>query len=107
MSPPPRGPVGSAETSSIEITPHPTAAGDNRCRVEAPAAAACAVGFQPYLRNATLATNLTIDRMKQFVRNRFEDFVNKRNAAVIHKNMTAEDHDGPGGKPDGVPLMSR
>jgi hypothetical protein len=54
-----------------------------------------------------LATNLTIDRMKQFVRNRFEDFVNKRNAAVIHKNMTAEDHDGPGGKPDGVPLMSR
>jgi SnoaL-like polyketide cyclase len=39
--------------------------------------------------------------MKHFVRNHFEDFVNKRNAAVIRKNMTADfyDHDGPGGKP--------
>jgi predicted ester cyclase len=51
-----------------------------------------------------LATNLTLDQMKQFVRDHFEDFVNKRNAAVIHKNMTADfyDHDGPGGKPAGV-----
>jgi hypothetical protein len=48
-----------------------------------------------------LATNLALDQMKQFVRNRFEDFVNKRNAAVIHKNITADfyDHDGPGGNP--------
>jgi hypothetical protein len=39
--------------------------------------------------------------MKERVRNHFEDFVNKRNAAVIHKNMTPDfyDHDGPGGKP--------
>jgi predicted ester cyclase len=42
--------------------------------------------------------------MKQFVRDHFEDFVNKRNAAVIRKNMTSDfhDHDGPGGKPTGV-----
>jgi predicted ester cyclase len=42
--------------------------------------------------------------MKQFVRDHFEEFVNKRNAAVIHKNMTADffDHDGPGGKPTGA-----
>src|SRR5258708_37200676 len=48
-----------------------------------------------------MATNMTPDQMKQFVRNHFEDFVNKRNAAVIHKNMTPDfhDHDGPGGKP--------
>ena len=48
-----------------------------------------------------MPTNLTPDQMKQFVRNHFEDFVNKRNAAVIRKNMTSDfyDHDGPGGKP--------
>ena len=48
-----------------------------------------------------MATDLTPDQMKQFVRNHFEDFVNKRNAAVIHKNMTSDfyDHDGPSGKP--------
>ena len=42
--------------------------------------------------------------MKQFVRDHFEEFVNKRNAAIIRKNMTADfyDHDGPGGKPCGV-----
>jgi predicted ester cyclase len=42
--------------------------------------------------------------MKQFVRQHFEDFVNRRNAAVIRKNMTADflDHDGPGGKPAGI-----
>ena len=48
-----------------------------------------------------MATTLSPDEMKRFVRSHFEDFVNKRNAAVIHKNMTADfyDHDGPGGKP--------
>ncbi len=42
--------------------------------------------------------------MKAFVKEHFEDFVNKRNAAVIRKNMTPDfyDHDGPGGKPTGV-----
>jgi predicted ester cyclase len=52
----------------------------------------------------TVATNLTPDQMKQFVREHFEDFVNKRNAAAIRKNMTPDfhDHDGPGGKPTGV-----
>ena len=51
-----------------------------------------------------MATNLTPDQMKQFVRDHFEEFVNKRNAAVIHRNMTPDfyDHDGPGGKPTGV-----
>ena len=51
-----------------------------------------------------MATTLTLDQMKQCVRNHFEDFVNRRNAAVIHKNMTSDfyDHDGPGGKPAGV-----
>lgn len=50
-----------------------------------------------------MPTNLTLDAMKQFVLNHFEDFVNKRNAAVIHRNMTPDfyDHDGPGGKPTG------
>jgi predicted ester cyclase len=48
-----------------------------------------------------MATNLTLDQMKQLVKSHFEDFVNNRNAAVIHKNMTPDfyDHDGPGGKP--------
>src|SRR5262245_24690364 len=38
--------------------------------------------------------------MKEFVRNHFEDFVNRRKAAVIRTNMTPDfyDHDGPGGK---------
>ncbi|MBV9083102.1 MAG: ester cyclase [Acidobacteriaceae bacterium] len=49
-------------------------------------------------------TTLSLDRMKQLVREHFEDFVNQRNAAVIHKNMTPDfyDHDGPGGRPTGV-----
>jgi predicted SnoaL-like aldol condensation-catalyzing enzyme len=48
-----------------------------------------------------MSTHLTPEQMKQFVRNHFEDFVNKRDASVIRKNMTADfyDHDGPGGKP--------
>ena len=51
-----------------------------------------------------MATKLTLDQMKQFVRDHFEDFVNRRNAAVIQKNMTPDfrDHDGPGGKPTDV-----
>src|SRR5579863_4651444 len=51
-----------------------------------------------------MPTDLTLDQMKQFVREHFEDFVNKRNAAVIRTNMTPDfhDHDGPGGKPAGV-----
>ena len=48
-----------------------------------------------------MPTTLTPDEMKVFVRRHFEDFVNNRNAAVIHQNMTPDfyDHDGPGGKP--------
>jgi predicted ester cyclase len=51
-----------------------------------------------------VATDLTPDQMKAFVRDHFEDFVNRRKAAVIRKNMTPDfyDHDGPGGKPTGV-----
>jgi len=51
-----------------------------------------------------MATDLTLDQMKQFVRSHFEDFVNKQNAAVIRTNMTPDfcDHDGPGGEPTGV-----
>jgi predicted SnoaL-like aldol condensation-catalyzing enzyme len=51
-----------------------------------------------------MATDLKPEQMKQFVRDHFGDFVNKRNASVIHKNMTLDfyDHDGPGGKPTGV-----
>jgi predicted ester cyclase len=51
-----------------------------------------------------MATELKPDQMKQFVRDHFEEFVNKRNASVIRKNMTPDfsDHDGPGGKPTGV-----
>lgn len=51
-----------------------------------------------------MGTKLTLEQMKQFVRDHFEDFVNRRNAAVIRKNMTPNflDHDGPGGKPVGI-----
>ena len=51
-----------------------------------------------------MATTLTLEQMKQFVKNHFDDFVNERNAAVIRQNMTQDfyDHDGPGGKPAGV-----
>ena len=49
-------------------------------------------------------TTLTLEQMKQFVRDHFEDFVNRRKAGVIRKNMTPDflDHDGPGGKPAGI-----
>ncbi len=51
-----------------------------------------------------MSTQLTLDQMKAFVRDHFEDFVNKRIAAAIRRNMTPDfyDHDGPGGKPTGV-----
>jgi predicted ester cyclase len=51
-----------------------------------------------------MGTTLSPEAMKQFVRAHFEEFVNKRNAAVIHKNMTTDfyDHDGPDGKPADV-----
>jgi len=51
-----------------------------------------------------MATTLTLDQMKAFVQDHFEEFVNRRNAGVIRKNMTADfaDHDGPGGKATGV-----
>jgi hypothetical protein len=43
-----------------------------------------------------MSTTLTPAEMKQFVKDHFEDFVNKRNAAVIRKNMAPDfyDHDG-------------
>ncbi|WP_018332478.1 ester cyclase [Actinomycetospora chiangmaiensis] len=48
-----------------------------------------------------MPTTLTPDEMKDRVRAHFEDFVNRRRAAVIRQNMTADfhDHDGPGGLP--------
>ena len=48
-----------------------------------------------------MATKLTPEKMKQQVRDHFEDFVNRRKAEVIRTNMTPDfyDHDGPGGKP--------
>ena len=51
-----------------------------------------------------MATELSPEQMKQLVRAHFEDFVNRRKAEVIRKNMTPNfvDHDGPGGKPTGV-----
>ena len=51
-----------------------------------------------------MPTKLTPDEMKAFVRAHFEEFVNKRNAAVIHKNMTSDfyDHNGPGNKPTDI-----
>jgi predicted ester cyclase len=51
-----------------------------------------------------MATQLSTAQLKQFVRDHFDEFVNKRNAGVIRKNVTPNflDHDGPGGKPCGV-----
>src|SRR5579863_359073 len=45
-----------------------------------------------------------LERNKAFVRSHFEEFVNRKNSAVIYQNMTADffDHDGPGGKPTDV-----
>jgi hypothetical protein len=44
-----------------------------------------------------MATTLTLDQMKELVRNHFEDFVNKRSAAVIHTNMAPDFYDHPVG----------
>jgi predicted ester cyclase len=51
-----------------------------------------------------MATHLTPDQMKAFVRRHFEDFVNHQKPEVIRQNMTPDfhDHDGPGGKPAGI-----
>jgi predicted ester cyclase len=51
-----------------------------------------------------MPTELNLSEMKKRVADHFEDFVNRRNASVIHKNMSPDflDHDGPGGKPTGV-----
>jgi hypothetical protein len=51
-----------------------------------------------------MPTHLSLDEIKRFVRDHFEELVNKRNAAVIHKNMTSDfyDHDGPDGNLTGV-----
>jgi predicted ester cyclase len=51
-----------------------------------------------------MATHLTPEEMKAFVRQHFEDFVNNKKAEVIRRNMTADfyDHDGPGDRPAGV-----
>lgn len=47
-----------------------------------------------------MGTALAPDQMKRFVKQHFDEFVNKRNAAVIRANMSPDflDHDGPGGK---------
>jgi len=44
------------------------------------------------------------ERNKEFVRAHFEEFVNRKNAAVIRKNMTEDfyDHNGPQDQPTGV-----
>ena len=51
-----------------------------------------------------MATSLTTDEMKAFVRRHFEDFVNAQRPEVIRENMTPNfvDHDGPGGKQAGI-----
>jgi len=56
-----------------------------------------------------MATQLSTTQLKQFVRDHFDEFVNKRNAGVIRKNMTLNflDHDGPGGRPCGVDVDER
>jgi predicted ester cyclase len=51
-----------------------------------------------------MATQLSPEEMKAFVRQHFEDFVNHKKAEVSRHNMTPDfyDHDGPGGKPAGI-----
>ncbi len=48
-----------------------------------------------------MTTEEQLEHNKQFVRAHFEEFVNRKNAAVILQNMTPDfyDHDGPGGQP--------
>jgi predicted ester cyclase len=51
-----------------------------------------------------MTTTLSTAEMKARVASHFDDFVNRRNAQVIHQNMTPDfyDHDGPGGAPTGI-----
>jgi predicted ester cyclase len=51
-----------------------------------------------------MPTSLKPGQMNDLVRQHFEDFVNKRNPAVIRRNMTPDffDHDGPEGKPTDI-----
>ena len=51
-----------------------------------------------------MGTTLTSEQMKRFVKQHFEDFVNKGNAGVIRANMTPDffDHDGPAGRPTDI-----
>ena len=51
-----------------------------------------------------MATHLTPEEMKAFVRQHFEEFVNNKKAEVIRHNMTSDfyDHDGPGDTLAGV-----
>lgn len=51
-----------------------------------------------------MPTQLTLAQMKEFVRNHFEHFVTRQNAAVIRTNMAPDfrDHDGPHGMPTDV-----
>ncbi len=51
-----------------------------------------------------MATNMTTEEMKAFVRRHFEDFVNAKRSSAIRENMTPDflDHNGPGGKVVGV-----
>ena len=48
-----------------------------------------------------MPTKLNPAQLKEFVRNHFEDFVNRQQPEVIRKNMTKDffDHNGPGNKP--------
>src|ERR1039457_5212889 len=56
------------------------------------------------LGSRNMATELSLERMKQLVLDHFEDFVKRREATVIRSNMPPDfyDHDGPGGKPAGI-----
>jgi len=60
--------------------------------------------YKDKLEEKRMATHLTPEEMKVFVRQHFEDFVNNKKAEVIRRNMTPDfyDHDGPGDKPAGV-----
>jgi len=51
-----------------------------------------------------MASSLSLEEMKQFVRRQFEELVNRKDINVMRANLTADfiDHDGPGGKPSGV-----
>ena len=51
-----------------------------------------------------MATEMTPNEMKAFVRQHFEDFVNNEKADVIRQNMTPDflDHDGPRGQVVGI-----